>query len=114
MSYTKQTWVTGDTITAEKLNHIEDGVADSGSVFNINVTEEGTTWTMNKTWNEIKNAFLSGKMLVVSLPNGIDEKYTTVVEIRTQVNDSQYYVDTASSNYFCALSADGYPEENAD
>lgn len=26
MSYTKQTWQTGDTITAEKLNHIEDGV----------------------------------------------------------------------------------------
>lgn len=28
MSYTKQTWQTGDTITAEKLNHIEDGVDD--------------------------------------------------------------------------------------
>lgn len=28
MSYTKQTWETGDTITAEKLNHIEDGVDD--------------------------------------------------------------------------------------
>lgn len=31
MSYTKQTWVTGDTITADKLNHIEDGVEDSSS-----------------------------------------------------------------------------------
>jgi len=29
MSYTKQTWQTGDTITAEKLNHIEDGVDDA-------------------------------------------------------------------------------------
>ena len=28
MSYTKQTWQTGDTITAEKLNHIEDGLDD--------------------------------------------------------------------------------------
>ena len=26
MSYTKQTWQTGDIITAEKLNHIEDGI----------------------------------------------------------------------------------------
>lgn len=109
MSYTKTTWQTGDTITAEKLNHIEDGIADSGSVFNINVTEEGTAWTMNKTWNEIKNAFLSGKMLVVSLPYGTDERYTTVVEIRAE---DQYYVNTASSNYFGTLSADGYPEEN--
>ena len=28
MSYTKHTWVTGETITAEKLNNIEDGVDD--------------------------------------------------------------------------------------
>ena len=28
MSYTKRTWVTGETITAEKLNNIEDGVDD--------------------------------------------------------------------------------------
>ena len=27
MSYEKQTWNKGDTITAEKLNHMEDGIA---------------------------------------------------------------------------------------
>lgn len=27
MSYVKQTWNTGDVVTAEKLNHIEDGIA---------------------------------------------------------------------------------------
>lgn len=33
MAYTKQTWECGDTITAEKLNHMEDGIADaSGGV----------------------------------------------------------------------------------
>ena len=31
MAYTKQTWNTGDTITAEKLNHMEDGIGNSGS-----------------------------------------------------------------------------------
>ena len=31
MSYEKQTWTTGETITAEKLNHLEDGVASAGS-----------------------------------------------------------------------------------
>lgn len=29
MSYTKQTWATGDTITADKLNHIEAGIEES-------------------------------------------------------------------------------------
>lgn len=28
MAYTKQTWADGDTITAERLNHIEDGIAN--------------------------------------------------------------------------------------
>lgn len=29
MAYEKQTWQTGDTITADKLNHIEDGINNS-------------------------------------------------------------------------------------
>lgn len=35
MSYEKQTWVTGETITAEKLNHMEDGIAGSGKALYI-------------------------------------------------------------------------------
>lgn len=31
MAYEKQTWNTGDVITEEKLNHIEDGIANGGS-----------------------------------------------------------------------------------
>lgn len=30
MAYEKQTWACGDTITAEKLNHMEDGIAQGG------------------------------------------------------------------------------------
>lgn len=37
MSYTPQTWVTGDTITAEKLNHMENGISEVAGLefFNI-------------------------------------------------------------------------------
>lgn len=31
MAYEKQTWTTGDVITQEKLNHMEDGIAGAGS-----------------------------------------------------------------------------------
>ena len=31
MSYTKQTWANGDVITADKLNHIENGVENAGN-----------------------------------------------------------------------------------
>ncbi len=35
MSYDKQTWVTGEVITAAKLNHMEDGIASGGSAFDF-------------------------------------------------------------------------------
>lgn len=31
MAYTKQSWKTGDVITADKLNHMEDGIGSGGS-----------------------------------------------------------------------------------
>ena len=30
MAYEKQTWQSGDVITAAKMNHIEDGIASGG------------------------------------------------------------------------------------
>lgn len=30
MAYEKQTWTTGEVITQEKLNHMEDGIANAG------------------------------------------------------------------------------------
>lgn len=30
MAYEKQEWKCGDSITAEKLNHMEDGIANAG------------------------------------------------------------------------------------
>lgn len=35
MSYTPTTWTTGDTITATKLNKIENGIASAGSVATV-------------------------------------------------------------------------------
>lgn len=29
MAYEKQTWACGDIVTAEKLNHMEDGIAEA-------------------------------------------------------------------------------------
>ena len=56
MSYTKQNWQSGDTITATKLNHMEDGIADGGGVLFINIAEEGDSLVMDKTWQQIHDA----------------------------------------------------------
>lgn len=44
MAYTEQTWVDGEIITAEKLNHMERGISN-GSPVEIYV--EGTTLVIN-------------------------------------------------------------------
>ena len=59
MSYTKTTWKTGDVITAEKLNKIEDQVAANeeaissaggdDSVFIVNIDAEDNSGTITAT-----------------------------------------------------------------
>lgn len=53
MAYTKQTWATGDTVTATKLNHMEDGIADGGgstaSIF-AHVTGLGSSVDFGTFW----------------------------------------------------------------
>ena len=44
MSYTKQTWATGDTVTASKLNHMEDGIAGAGG-YDAEVTITGEDYS---------------------------------------------------------------------
>lgn len=72
MNYEKQTWECGETITAEKLNHIEDGIANASSgggaepVF-INAvrmvkTNNKAVYTTDKTPNDILEAFGQNKI----------------------------------------------------
>lgn len=67
MSYTEQTWASGDIITAEKLNHMEDGIAGAGGVFSVPTTfdEASGTVTCTKTWKEIYDAMVSGKICIL-------------------------------------------------
>ena len=69
MSYEKQTWANGDVITAEKLNHIEDGVASaSGEEYVVTFTEisgsSGGAFTSDKTATEAKAAYDAGQKVV--------------------------------------------------
>ena len=38
MAYTPTTWVTGDTVTATKMNKLEQGVANAGSAMIVTET----------------------------------------------------------------------------
>lgn len=74
MAYEKQTWVCGETITADKLNHIEDGIADccgggGGDLLVVNITAYSANCgdtpviTADKTQEEIVQAFNDNKLI---------------------------------------------------
>ena len=55
MSYEKHTWETGETITAEKLNNLENGVENA----NILIVTDNS-FILSHTWNEIYQAMSLG------------------------------------------------------
>ena len=73
MSYEPYTWRGGDTVTANKLNHIEQGIAQGGSggIFYIpNSTVDGQAGiiTLGMTAGEISTALQEGKFVFTSIP----------------------------------------------
>ena len=71
MSYDKNTWAKGDVITAAKLNNMEDGIESAsagGGIVLVNIsTEDGETFTADKTFAELLTAFNSGDLVLYQL-----------------------------------------------
>lgn len=109
MSYEKQIWVTGDTITADKLNHMEDGISNRllevGIITTIEDGEE--IMTLNKTWQEIYDAFPNVYISVVEQNSNVKASIIFVMK-----NNEQYVVGLSSfipDNIFIAHSTNDYP-----
>ena len=68
MAYTPTTWATGDTITAAKMNKLENGVANAGSV--LIVTYNNDTGRLDKTVQEIYDAMESGTPVYLNYKYG--------------------------------------------
>ena len=111
MSYEKQTWATGDTVTAEKLNHMEDGIDGAGGGGAFFVTVDMQTMALNKTWNEIFTAAAGGSLVFFKIVS-IEESTVTLYPI-TQVGLSADGYDVVVAGdvrmVFETNSADGYP-----
>ena len=82
MIYTKNSWSTGDTITAAKLNHLEQGVYDAsegagGTVrvpFEITVDGQGNmSATTVADYSEVRAAAIAGRTVIAdcSGPGGM-------------------------------------------
>ena len=110
MAYEKQTWNTGDVITAEKLNHMEEGInRPTGGLFVSKVTSfDGTSITLDHTFEEILAAFEAGMEPVIESSkqrsqNG-GNKYTFRLMERTETISPH---EITGFSFFCIISKDG-------
>lgn len=89
MAYEKHTWVCGETITAELLNAIEGGVE---AVQPMILTLGGTTQEeaddaivngakLNATWQEIDDAFRTGRRIIAVANPYMEETLTNTMTI---------------------------------
>ncbi len=107
MSYEKQTWQTGEVITEQKLNHMEDGIAMGGILF---VHLDDTEGALDKTWQQIHD---DARSKVVFIDHGDDDavELELVQEVYTG-RDNKYYVMAYrghGASTYVTDSADGYP-----
>ena len=120
MAYEKNTWVNGDTITAEKLNHMEDGIAEGGGsssgplIVNLSYTESEHSFDtiMDKTWQEIHDAFPNVIVLEIQEGPGFNLTWLyTIASINVETNndDTTYRVEVNGIYPFVTTSANGYP-----
>ena len=116
MSYEKTTWETGDIVTAEKLNNIENGIenAGGGSTFVVNVEFEVSGLTCDKTWAEILNAGTNGESIIFVLKGTNEVQYFYPSHIFKDGKDfivATVSVDNNGVNrfVFSTNSENGYP-----
>lgn len=108
MAYTPTNWVTGDTVTATKMNKLEQGVANAGGgdIFFDIATEDGT---LDKTWTEILTALSANKIVRVV---GSGENFAFNEYVATVAYDEEFYFVYVLGNqgWYQTSSANGYPQ----
>lgn len=96
MPYTPTEWSRGDVVTSEKLNKLEQGVAEAGGgsgggFLKVGIDDEDA---LDKTWKEIHDALLAGYYVVISF-----EPITGIVAtnriILTNQTENSYEVTAA-------------------
>ena len=113
MSYVPHEWTKGETITAGKLNHIENGVANN-QILTATISASELTYTLDKTWKEIYDSFTDG-IPVFLFDSVMTEDGVEMLPVYScYVYDTDYDVyawsyDHNSSVWFTTDSQNGYP-----
>ena len=99
MSYTPTNWQTGDTITAEKLNNMESGIENANEPFVITLTPtaEDFSGTMDKTPQEIYNAYKANRQIRAKILGIYGAEYTDLWAFMTSAVLHDYPTPEQSS-----------------
>ena len=100
MSYTPTTWTTGDTITATKLNKMEQGIAGAGGASGLVGFENGE---LDKNFNELKAMAEAGAIpyFVDTFEDGGETIYFVYHLENLSINEGDYMA------YFVSYSGGG-------
>ena len=114
MAYTKNTWTDGDIVTSEKLNHLEDGIANAESFIVGGVSFENgePVGVMDKTWQEIHDA-LQTKVVIAVIANGSDIFQATIPRAGYDQAESTFFVTISAGALFTfyADAENDYPRD---
>lgn len=78
MAYTPTNWVTGDTVTATKMNKLEQGVANAGSALIVHYNFSDNA--LDKTYQEIYDAIIGGTPVYLSYIYGNPATYYQCIQ----------------------------------
>ena len=107
MSYTKTTWAKGDVITATKLNNMENGIANA-TPFIIEYVIEGSTITLQSTWQEIWDKVSNGSIPYILTVDNETHYLDICTNMTMEIEQEEYYVDIGGQSY-TTDNANGYP-----
>lgn len=106
MAYEKHTWYCGETVTAELLNHMEDGIAEGGSneplVISVESSDECKGMIFSVTMQELRDAV--GQNRPIYIDDGRDSSFMLAISGRYEyeggnIKATAIYVMPYGSDY---------------
>lgn len=82
MAYEKHTWSCGETVTAELLNNMEDGIAEGGGtneplVISVESSDECKGMIFNVTMQELRDAVQQNRPIYID--DGLDSSFMLAI-----------------------------------
>ena len=100
MAYTKQTWATGDTITAAKLNHMEDGIEDGGSSYDAVILLTHAENSGNDDTTNITPSIVSGTYAACAAKLEAGTAPSILVKYHHELYDQRWAMSNVMVEYY--------------